>query len=268
MAIDTLQKLIDGLQHRYILTFSKASISSMTSGQLGSRWRAAGSPGLGEIPTIAAPCDSNTLGAWKLPTSPPGTNMYIGEINVSQSVLGQFILFDRLSHMGGLVGNITTEQIINLDVSTAVSEGRIINSSDGIIWALDTYTNLGATSTTAIVTYTNGSGISGRTTTVTIPGTMRAGSIWPILPNDEDKNISSIQSIQLSVSTGTAGNFGVTARIRIAEVPIDSTSKNFLADYAMLALPKLIGTECLEIGMVCGTTSQGVLIGNAAIIRN
>jgi hypothetical protein len=240
----------------------------MTSGQLGTRWRAAGEPPLGEIPTAAVACDSNTVGAWKLPTNPPGTNMYIGEINVSQSVLGQFILFDRLSHMGGLVGNITTEQIVNLDVSTAISQGRVSSDYPGILWALETYTNLGSTATTATVTYTNESSVSGRTTIVTIPGTMRVSSVWPILPNDEDKSIRSIQSIQLTSSTGTAGNFGITARVQIAEIPVDSTSKNFLGDYAMLALPKLVGTECLEICMVCGTTSQGVLIGNAAIIRN
>jgi len=268
MAVDTLQKLIDGLQNRYILTFYKASIGNMITGQLGTRWGGNGSPSPGEIPTSAVVCDSNTLGSWKLPPAPSGSDMYIAEIKVSQFVLGQFILFDRLAHMGGLVGNITTEQIIDLDVSIAAYQGRCDVSGSGVLWALETYTNLGATATTATVTYTNESDVSGRITTVTIPATMRVGSIWPILPNDNDNLIKSIQSIQLTSSTGTAGNFGITARVRIAEVPIDSTNKNFLADYAMLALPKLVGTECLEICMVCGATSQGVLVGNAAIIRN
>lgn len=239
----------------------------MSSGQLSTRWRGTGDPPLGEIPTSAVGCDSNTLGSWKLPPIPPGNSMYIAEINVAQSVLGQFILFDRLSHMGGLVGNITTSQTVNLDVSTAISQGRVVANCPAVLWALETYSNLGATATTATVTYTNGEGIPGRTTTVTIPSTMRIGSVWPILPNDDDKCIGSIQSIQLAASTGGAGNFGITARVRIAEVPIDSTGKNFIADYAALALPKLVGTECLEICTVCGTTSQGILIGNAAIIR-
>lgn len=268
MAADTLQKLIGGLQNRFILTFNKGSVSNMVAGALATRWRAAGSPPAGEIPTVAAVCDGDTVGGWKLPPLPGGgVKMYLAEINVAQSVLGQFLIFDRLSHMGGLVGNVITEQTVNLTIADAATQGRCLADGSGVLWGLQVYTALGATATTATVTYTNENNTTGRITTVTIPATMRVDSFWPILPNDDDKRIKSIQSIQLAASTGTAGNFGVTARARVAELPIDSTSKNFIGDYAAIALPELTGHECLELCMVCQTTSTGVLIGNAAIIR-
>lgn len=269
MAVDTLEKLINGLQNRFILAFSKASTSNMIAGALATRWRAAGNPPAGEVPTTAALCDGDTLGAWKLPTLPGGgVKMYIAEINVSQSVLGQFILFDRLSHMGGLSGNTTDSQTVDLSIAAAAAQGRCGADGSGVMWALQTYTALGSTATTATVTYTNENDQTGRTTTVSIPATMRIDSFWPILPNDNDKRIKSIQSIQLAAPTGTIGNFGITARTRIAEIAVDTTSKNFTADYAMLALPELTGNECLELGLVCQTTSSGIVIGCAAIIRN
>jgi len=268
MAIDNLEKLINGLNNRYILTFNKASISNMIAGTIGTRWRTAGSPPAGVLPTTAEDCNSNTVGAWKLPPISGETKMYIGEINVSQTVLGQFLLFDRLSHMGGLVGNSTGVQDVSLGIVGPATQGRCSDDGSGVLWALQGYVNLGSTATTATVTYTNQDDVSARTTTVDIPGTMRLGSVYPIMPNDDDKRIKSIQTIQLTASTDTAGNFGITARTRIAEIAIDVTVKNIIADYATLALPTLSGNECLEICMVCQTTSQGVLIGNAAIIRN
>lgn len=268
MAVDTMAKLINGLQNRFVLTFNKASTSNMVAGLLATFWRAAGSPPVGALPTTAAMCDGDTVGAWKLPPLPVGSKMYIGEINVSMSAMGQFLLFDRLAHMGGLVGNVITAQTVNLDLAGAAAQGRCDIDGSGVLWVLNTYTNTGATGTTATITYTNTENVPGRITTVAIPATMRAGSVYPIFPNDEDLRIRSIQSIQLAATTGTAGNFGITAMARIAELPIDSPVKNFVGDYAAIALPELTGNECLELCMVCQTTSTGVLIGNAAIIRN
>jgi hypothetical protein len=269
MAIDTLEKLINGLENRYILTFNKASLANMTAGVLGTRWRGTGNPPPGDVPTSAKTCDGETVGSWNLPPLPSGgVKMYIGELNICQTVLGQFILFDRLSDMGGLLGNTTDEQFVNLDISTPSSQGRCTTDGSGVLWGIDTYTNLGSTSVTATITYTNELNITGRTTTVTIPATMRVGTIYPILPNVDDKRIKSIQKLQLSNTTGSPGNFGITARVRIAEVSIDTTMKNIVGDYATLALPELTGKECLELAMTCNSTAQGILMGNAAIIRN
>jgi hypothetical protein len=268
MAIDTLHQLINGLKNKHSLIFNKASAANMIAGALATRWRSAGTPPLGVIPTSAALCDKNTLGSWNLPFIPPGKKMYLGQINVSQSILGQFILFDRLTHMGGLSGIITTPQTVNLDVSAAAAQERCQQQGCGVMWGLQTYVNLGGTASTATINYTNQDDVSGRITTVAIPATMRVDSFYPILPNDNDLIIKSIQTLQLSISTGTAGNFGITSRIKITDIPIDVTSKNFLADYASLALPELTGNECLELCMVCQTTSTGLLMGDISIITN
>lgn len=267
MALDTLEKLSFGLQNRYITTFSKASASNMPSGGLGSRWRTAGAPPAGVLPTTAIDCSVGTVGAMLLPPIPEGNFIYIAELNVSQSVAGQFVIFDRLSHMGGLSGNIITLQTVDLDVSVAASQGRCEEDGSGVLWAIDTYTALGSVASTATFTYTNQADVSGRTTTVAIPATMRAQTIYPIMPNANDLRIKSIQSVQLNLSTGVVGNWGVTARTHIAELSIPYPSVNFVGDYATLALPRLTGMECLELASVCGTTSSGQLVGNAAIIR-
>ena len=256
MAIDTLDKLIAALGDSYKCRFYKTSVSNRNSGEMASLWKLAGFPTVGVTPTTSAYCDSSMMGAWALPN--PGTlQQYIAKMTASASSIGQLILMDRLAHMGGLSGTLTTAQTVNLDIATAADQGRCGADGKGVLWCLEWYTDTGATAVTATITYTNQDNVTGRTTTVAIAATRRSSLLLPILPNSSDLRIKSIQSVTLSATTGTAGNFGVTAMTRQVEVPMPIVGVGTVLDYAQTGLEKISQYSCLFLALVCGSTSTG-----------
>lgn len=267
MAVDNIDKLIKGLGESYKLRFLKPSLGSKVAGEIHSLWNINGYPSKGVTPTDASVCIDNTVGSWVLPTIEPGNKLYLVKVSGSSSSTGQLLVFDRLCHMGGLNGTLTTEQNVNLDISEPASQGRCESDGAGVLWAAEWYADTGGTARTLTVTYTNQDDVSGRTTTISLKATCRNGYVIPIIPNDSDLRIKSIQSVQLNGTTGAAGNFGITARKRIAEIPIPIIGVGGLADYADLALPELVGEECLELLYVCGATSTGQILGSMETIQ-
>ena len=266
MAIDTMDKLIAALSDSYKCRFYKASVSNRTAGELASLWKLAGFPTVGVIPTTAAACDDTIVGAWTLPD--PGTlQQYIAKMSASGSAVGQLILMDRLSHMGGLNGTLTTAQTVNLDVATAASQGRCGADGTGVLWCLEWYTSTGSTAVTATITYTNQDGVTGRTTTVSLAATRRDSLLIPITPNASDIRIKSIQSVTLSATTGTAGNFGVTAMARQVEVPIPIVGVGAVLDFAQTGMEKISEYSCLFLAMVCGSTATGNVLGSFEVVQ-
>jgi hypothetical protein len=129
-------------------------------------------------------------------------------LNASASVLTP-ILADMLSHQGGLSGILPTPQTTNLPTAALTRS----TSGVGVMAAVEIYTAIGTTQTTATVSYTNQAGTSGRTSQPFLiggTGYREAGKMIPIMPQDGDTGFRSIESITLLASTLTAGNFGIT----------------------------------------------------------
>jgi hypothetical protein len=264
--LDSMDKLVAGLAKSEKLRFFKPSLSNAVAGQMFSLWRSNGFPTLGGIPGGAGYCGPITVGTWALPTPGVGEKLYLAKLSGSVSVVGQLLVQDRLAHMGGLVGNVTTDQTVNLDIAGPAAQGRCDSDGGGVLWGLEWYTATGGTAVTATVTYTNNLDQTGRTTTVALAATMRASRFLEILPNVSDARIKSIQSVRLSATTGAAGSFGVTAVRRVAELPLPLVGVGAIADFAALALPDLTGQECLALILLCGTTSTGNQMGSMEII--
>jgi hypothetical protein len=267
MAIDTIDKLIKGLGESEKLRFYKPTLASKVAGEMHSLWYINGYPNRGDIPTAAEYCTKTLNGTWNLPTITGTNKMYLAKVSGSSSVVGQLIIFDRLSHMGGLSGIDVDPQTVDLNIVSAAAAKRCESDGTGILWCVEHYIDTGATARTLTVTYTNQDDIDSRTTTVSLKATCRSGFINIILPNVNDLRIKSIQSVQLNGTTGVVGNFGITARKRIAEIPIPIIGVGGVADYADLALPELTGVECLELLYVCGSTSTGNILGSMELIQ-
>lgn len=266
MAIDTMDKLIAALGDSYKCRFYKPSISNRTAGDLASLFKSNGFPSTGVNPTTASYCDSSLVGSWPLP-DPGSLQQYIAKMTASSSVIGQLILMDRLAHMGGLNGTLTTAQTVNLDIVTPAAQGRCGADGAGVLWCLEWYSDTGSTAVTATITYTNQNGVAGRTTTVALAATRRGSLLLPILPNTSDLRIKSIQSVQLSATTGTAGNFGVTAMTRQVEVPIPIIGVGSVLDYAQTGLEKITKDSCLFLALVCGSTTTGNILGSFEVVQ-
>lgn len=265
MAITTQDGLVAALAAAIPYSFQRSSLSNTAAGQLFSLWRSSGAPLQGAIPGGAATCDSSLTGCvpFSNPSSPALT--YLGQMTAQLANAGALILFDRLAHMGGLSGTVYTPTAQTVNVTLPANRGAKSDYSN-VEWYLEWYGDTGSTGVTATITYTNQSDIGSKTTTVAMAATTRSSRMMLITPAAGDE-IKSVQSVTLSASTGTAGSFGVTACIRIAEVPVANAALVTSMDAINLGLPRIYDGSCLMFAMLCSTTTTGMAQGRLRLAQ-
>lgn len=276
MTITTRDAVIDGLannQNRII--WDKASLATQVVGQYCSLWRATGRPAQGAIPAAAAYCTKALTGAIGFDNQTAPATSYLGWHTLNCATANTNLeICDRLAHMGGLVGNVTTAQTVGINLSTINAGGPVPSARLGdsnysdVIWVLEWYTATGATASNATVAVTYDDASTGNLAAIAVGGTAIAASqCRPLIPASNGRFIRAVNSVTLSASTGTAGSFGVTAyRSRTAmSVPIANKIETF--DWAQLGLPEVPNDACL-FGMVMSTaTATGTIKGQGKIIH-
>lgn len=274
MAISTLDGIVNALGNNSSrIVLDKASIASQGAGTFVSMWRATGQPGQGAIPGAAAVCNNTTVGGvgftqQTLPATSYGAYFEAATGNASMTVE----MHDRLAHMGGLNGTLTTAQTVGIDFSALSSDnmaGRIgdANYSD-IQWWLEWYTATGSTAVTATVAVTYNDATTG-TLSVALAATRPASLMIPLnglIPAaGAGKYIRAITTVTLSATTATAGSFGVTAtRPRLA-IGTPIANYKVTADWAALGLPEILNGSCLFPVVLTSTTSSGTVRGGGKI---
>lgn len=279
MTVTAVDHVVDGLANapeRIII--DKSSIANLAAGQFASLWRATGQPAQGAIPgtTPAIPTKA-TLGAisFNNPTSP--VQSYIGWLFANSANNAMTLeIHDRIAHMGGLVLNVTTSQAITgLDLSSGGLNppSARLGASDysDINWWLEVYTDGGATASNATINCTFDDGSAANLNVQAVGGTLRAGRLIPLTPliatAQQGKFIRQINSVILSASTGTAGNFGFTATRPRTVIDLPLANKTEVCDWAQLGLPNIADDSCLQLVMLTSTTSSGLLRGGGKIIQ-
>lgn len=269
MAITSLAGVVNGLGNSaQAFVINKASMATQITGGFSSLWRATGIPAQGAIPAAAAICNKSLLGAMGFNNPTAGLASYLGWMKILNSNANMDVNFaDRLAHMGGLNGTLATAQTVNVAVTdSSLTSRRGATDYSDVRWFLEWYTATGSTAVTATISYTNQNGTSGKTTTVSVPASTAASRMLPIIPLAGDW-IQSVQSVTLSATTGTAGSFGVTALRPLTGVSLLAANAPVTADWAALGFPKVEDDACLFIFEICGTTTTGVLIGNAKLVQ-
>lgn len=275
MSISTRDQLIDALGNnssRFVI--DKASIASQAAGTFVSLWRATGQPGQGAIPAAAAVCDNTLTGALGFAQQVAPATSYGAWANAMCSNSAMTLeIHDRLMHMGGLNGTLTTAQTVNLDVNANRASGNIdkrkgdSNFSD-IQWWLEWYTATGSTAVTATVSVTYNDGTSG-TLPASLAATRPASFLLPLnglIPTAAaGKYIRDVDSVQLSATTGTAGAFGVTATRPRMTMPLPLANKMEVFDWAALGLPEVANSSCLFPVVLTSTTSTGMVRGGGKL---
>lgn len=243
----------------------KASVANQGAGYLTSLWRAVGNPmwAQGAIPGVASTPTDATVGGVALPTfgSTTGRIYRFAPIGVT---IGSYMLYDRLAHMGGLVGNLATAQTVNLNADTAIADGRA--TAGEIEWYIEIYTDIGTTASVLTVTYRDTTDLIDKTITITgFTGTspLNRSGRCVLLVTPDGSTIKRIVSVQHSVTSGTAGNYGVTARKQLCAV--GQMVANIQApgcDAISIGMPEIKSTSCLEMLVQCSTTSTGIIQGD------
>lgn len=244
-------------------TYSKQSITT-TLGRFYSLWKSTGIPAAGSNPGSAAGAapTSATTGAIRF-TNPTGSGNKKHAVRISAMgpTAGILTLYDRLVHTSELSGTVTTAQTVNSAALTRYTDGI------GVMCAIEVYTQIGATPVTATVSYTNEDGTAGRTGTISIPANALAGEfIGPMTLQGDDQGVLSVQTVTLSDSTGTAGNFGITLYYPLATIAYNANTfeeKDLVLQ--MSNLPEIKTSACLALIAYATTTSLGLQQGEVGM---
>lgn len=271
MTITTRDALIDALANNNSrIVVDKASIASQAAGNMVSLWRATGVPGQGSIPGAAVVCSNTLPGALGFTQQVAPATSYLAQfwsVNANLSAMGLEVR-DRLAHMGGLSGVVTTAQTVGLDLSAlGVSAERVGdgNYSD-VQWFLEWYTATGATAVTATVAVTYDDASTGNIA-ISLAATRPASQMIPIVSAVSGLFIRGVTSVTLSATTGTAGSFGVTATRLRATVDQPVVNMPAVHDWARLGLPEIPNGACLMLNAYTSGTSTGAIRGGGKIVH-
>lgn len=257
------------------ILWDKASLATQVVGQYCSLWRATGVPAQGSIPGAAAYCTKALTGAIGFDNqTSPATSYLAWHTLLTGTANTNLEIHDRLAHMGGLVGNVTTAQTVGIDLSTINAGGAVpaerlgdSNYSD-VTWFLEWYTTTGATASNATVNVTYDDASTGNLAVIAVGGTAVAASqCRALITASNGRFIRAVNSVTLSASTGTAGSFGVTATRMKAGMSAPVANKIEMFDWAQLGLAQVPNDACL-FGMLLSTaTSTGAIKGQGKIIH-
>ena len=274
MAITTRDQLINGLGNNASrIVLDKAVISSQAANTYVSLWRATGQPGQGAIPADAANCNHTTVGGvgftqQTLPARSYGAYLEVLTSNAAMTVE----LHDRLVHMGGLNGTLTTAQTVGIDFASITADNMVERIGDSnysdINWWLEWYTATGSSAVSAAVAVTYNDGTTG-TLSATLTAARPASFMLPLnglIPAaGAGKFIRAVTSVTLPATIGTAGNFGVTATRPRMAISCPIPNFKFFSDWAQLGLPEIHNSSCLFPIVLTSTSNTGTVRGGGKI---
>src|SRR5574343_190927 len=236
MTITTRDQLISALGNNASrLVIDKASLTNAAAGQFFSLWTATGVPGAGAAPGAAAVPTKATTGAFGFANQTAPATSYIAWLATQAGNSATNLeIHDRLAHMGGLSGTVITSQgALSLVTSTPGADRLGDANYSDVQWWLEIYTALGATP--------------------------RQGRLYPLVSAVAGRFIKAVTGVTLSATTGTAGNFGITATRPRTSLSMLLANKTETFDWAQLGLPAIPNDACLFPLMLCSTSSTGTV---------
>lgn len=251
----------------------KATIASQAANTFVSMWRATGQPGQGAIPAAAAAvCAHGLTGSFSFTQQTSPATTYAGWASAVCSNSATTVeLHDRLMHMGGLSGTVTTAQTVGIDISANLATSNLdARKGDSLYsdvqWWLEWYTATGATAVTATVNVTYNDGSTGNLSAVSLAATRPASFMQPLnsyIPAAQSGLfIKAVNTVTLSATTATAGSFGVTATRPRSVMPLPLLNFAQTFDWAGLGLPEIPNSACLFLVVLTSTTSTGTVRGS------
>ena len=267
MAITSFDQYKNLVSNAYQRSNETKVSTTTVAGRHYSLWLA--TPDGGTAPTLPVTCSNNTSGAMGQRDS--SYTQYLAQIPVSIATSGYMIIADRLSHQAGLSG------VISQSVTTNLPTAPLPRYTDGkgVFISADIYSAVGATGVLISASYTNQNGVAGRLTQPTNFGAtgFNAASRMILLPlQDGDLGVRSVESVSLSGTTATAGNYGITLFKPLIVLPInDLGGATYLFD-SILSMcgnfAKIENRAHLYYQIIAQTTSTGVVLINNRFIED
>ena len=226
-----------------------AAATAPIAGRMASLWRYDGMPGGGAIPTTGAIPTRTTQGALPYTAAGGGREKFALTVGLASSVAGVFTLYDRLFHIGGLSGTVTTAQTVQGSTPTPA----LTRNTGGVgnVVFVEIYTLIGNTAQTITMNYTNEAGTTGRiSTAVAIGGSNnREATRVIMLPlQGSDTGVRAVESVTLSGSTAIAGEFGVIIARPFPLLAVATAGMAVIRDWTTgLPMPPDVNDMCLSL---------------------
>jgi len=200
MAITTLDGIIAGMQPP--VGILKVGGTMEAAGVLHSHFYSAGLPGPAVAPSPGVVGEALTAYLGQLPFSNPiSGNSYLARFTMNASVIGGYILADRLWHNSGLVSAVLTEQSVD---SVAFPARDRVGSANGagVMVGIEVSTATGNTGavTTISMRYLNQDGVEKVATIPSFPATAAIGSFIPFTLAAGDTGVRKVLAITLGTS--------------------------------------------------------------------
>lgn len=250
--------------------WTKTGVGSREN-KLVSTWQLGPTQWQGAVPSTAAVCDRTTVGGLQQlnPVVADKLRVLGAQLALSATQCQGFVMVaDRLVHMGGLDATNTGAQTVNTPALTRYTSGV------GVLAAVEIYTQIGASSTTFTVSYTNQASGSGRTSPATAIGNTdfrEANVMLPIPLQLTDTGIQSVETVTLAATTGTAGNFGITLYKPIITFPAPVTKHAYNWDAlfgAFAQFEPIINDACLWVLLFTDDNNLSSLSGSFALAED
>ena len=240
-------------------------------------WNWDGMPGIGADPgATCTQCTNSTDGA--IPLSAPGgaREKFMTSLFAVPNSGGTVLLVDRLVHIRNLSGTSTSAQTVQGSTPSPILP-RNESTGAGNLILVEIFTAIGSTAATITAEYIDQGGNSSTTQSIAIGGTgnseVSRAIILPLAAGDT--GVRSVTSVTLNVSTGTAGNFGVSVVRPLAVLSMTARGAGCYRDYVtgLPSMPALLGTECLSLlsmpaASVTSGTSPLVINGMMGTVEN
>jgi len=241
-----------------------AAATAPIAGRPASLWTYDGQPGGGATPgAVAAPTNA-TVGALPFTSPGGGRQSWMTQAWATGLVAGTLILYDRLLHIGGLNGTTITAQTVG---------GTLTRNTGGVgnMIMVEIYTVIGTTARTITASYENTTPAT-RTSVATAIGAtgFREVTRAIILPLQAgDTGVTAVNSVTLSATTGTAGNFGVTVFKPFAYIGIGAAGNPGWRDFVtgLPGIPEQPAGCCPALLWIPNTTTAPELFGGYGIVE-
>jgi hypothetical protein len=267
MAINNYQQYLDLLKENRVADFQTSAVLGRAQ-RMSAVWPTfLPAP---STPTTSTALDSTSdVAIGPIPSVGSGQLSILGgRLNTGGAAGVGLILVDLLNHSGGLSGTVTGNQTTNLPTAPLTR----YTGGGGVMAGIIIHTLIGNTGTTVSINYTNQAGVPGNISSLTtIGGTgfreARSLILIPLAPGDT--GVRSVESVTLTATTGTAGNFGIClfkplSMMPLNDVmgamPVDAVSTGgFIA--SLTGMPSGSCITCAAIANTTQTLSGAIILG-------
>lgn len=212
-----------------------------------------------DTPTTAV-VPGNTLAAWQPFVNGTTGRLVVNSIDTQGWTPGTYMLCDRLSHQGGLSGTLTTAQTTNLPTAALTR----YTTGEGVIAMVSVIQQLGASTTTYTLSYTNQAGTSGKTSVAARIGGAAADRstlrtfFTPLAAGDT--GVRSVESFTLAATTGTTSQVGISLIKPLLMIQVDNQyitdTANLLNNSMHGGLPEILDDAFLFWVFIGATTTM------------